>query len=206
MKLSRITSLIVAAVGVVAATGEHLLRGAEESRALRDIDFDQLEVYYDPKAGKDKKCYVLYEVNGYDEVKVFFDDDQINEDGDKVVCKKKKEEEEGAGPTFEADVDLDDATWKGEVPRDADVRWYKDDKDRPTLLVQIKKFTDWEAYYDEDGDDDKKCYLQYKYKKNDITKVYFRDSNVSERTEDRVVCKKKVRTYVRQLPVETSRD
>jgi hypothetical protein len=194
MKLSRIACLLVAILGVSVVTAdEPLLRGQHE-RALADNDFDYLKIYYDPKAKSGEKCLVKYRIDGEDDVEIYFDNDEIDEDGDKVVCKKKMEKKGGVDLPVNEDLDLDDATWKGEVPRDADVRWKKQDgDDTPTLYAQIKKVTKWEAKYDPDGGEDEKCYLQYKYKSDETTKFYFKDKYVKERSDSKVVCRQPVR-------------
>lgn len=189
MKLSRIFVSLLVAIGVVAvaAADDPLLRGERPHYKPRRNDFKQIKVFYDPKEESGKKCGLYYQIEGKEGILIYFDNDEIDESSDKVVCEKKQEATGGVKLPLNEDLDLDYAFWKGEVPRDADVRWRGDN-----LYVQIKKITEWEARYDPDGPKDKKCYLQYKYKTDETTKVYFRDDYVNESGDDKVVCKRKV--------------
>lgn len=182
MKVFASVLLAATTVGMVVAANHVAplaFRGGE--RRLADNEFDYMKVYYNPSG---PTCWLKYQVTGYDEVRVDFDEDEIDVGYKKMTCTTTKSSGlGGVSLPLEEDLPLDDATWVTEAVMDADVRWQKDSK---KLEVAIKRFRDWDARYDPSKT--RPCVLTYNYKQEDRTTIEFSKSEVSVQG-NKVTCK-----------------
>lgn len=154
MKLSCITILILASLGIAVSTP---LRGVGDRRldvVMTGDDFDKLEVVYD---ARDDTCEFTFKVKGENEKTIKANDQiEVADDGHKVVCREYVGATNGVELEAQARFDLGDVKWIDENGNELTVtgakfRWFKQGDGRTKLKISIFKNPD------AGGDPDPSC-------------------------------------------------